>query len=68
MPKNIYDKPSEVVASDGFVLVDGPGPCAVAFTPEAALETAIRLQQGASDAKDQALRSDQDRPAGSGPA
>ena len=53
MPKNIYDKPSDVVASGGFVLMDGPGPSTVTFTPGAALETASRLQDGARQALEQ---------------
>lgn len=55
MPKNIYDKPSDVIASGGFVLVDGPGSCAIAFTPDAALETASRLRQCAADAEEQEI-------------
>ncbi len=53
MPKNIYDKPSDVVASGGFVLMDGPGTNTITFTPGAALETASRLQVGARQAIEQ---------------
>jgi hypothetical protein len=43
MTKELYDKPSEVIADDGKVLVDGPDGVDVALTPDAALETADRL-------------------------
>jgi hypothetical protein len=43
MAKERYDKPSEVIASDGFVLVDGPDHVDVALTPQAARETGRRL-------------------------
>lgn len=43
MEKKTYSKPSEVVAEDGRVLVDGPDAVDVALTPEAALETGDRL-------------------------
>jgi hypothetical protein len=60
MPKNIYDKPSDVVASGGFVLMDGPGSCHVTFTPGAALETASRLQDGARQAIEQGPAEEED--------
>jgi hypothetical protein len=37
MIKPTYDKPSEVVADQGKVLVDGPDHVDVALTPQAAL-------------------------------
>jgi hypothetical protein len=43
MAKERYDKPSEVIAVDGAVLVDGPGNVDVALMPEAARETGRRL-------------------------
>lgn len=50
MAKELYDKPSEVVADDGKVLVDGPDHVDVALTPAAALETANRLTDEAARA------------------
>ena len=48
MDKETYSKPSEVVADEGKVLVDGPDGVDVALTPEAAVETGGRLMdQGA---------------------
>ena len=41
--ERIYDTPSEVVAEQGEVIVDGPDGVAVSLTPEAALETSDRL-------------------------
>jgi len=43
MPEQTYSKPSEVVAVEGKVLVDGPDHVHFAFTPEAAAETGARL-------------------------
>jgi hypothetical protein len=40
----IYPEPSDVKAKDGAVEVDGPDDVDVAFTPEAAEETAQRLE------------------------
>lgn len=45
-----YSRPSDVVGSDGRVLVDGPDAVDVALTPEAADETAKRLAKAAKDA------------------
>lgn len=53
MAKECYDKPSEVIASDGFVLVDGPGQVDVALTPDAARETGRRLTTQADVADQQ---------------
>lgn len=48
-----YSKPSDVVAEDGRVLVDGPDGVDVALTPEAALETGGRLIDEAAKAAGQ---------------
>lgn len=56
MPDKIYDKPSEVAARDGVVIVDGPDSVAVLLTPEAAEETSHRLLDGAMQAQGQRLR------------
>jgi hypothetical protein len=50
-----YDEPSEVVAEDGEVLVDGPDGVAVTLTPDAAAETSQRLLIGAAKAQGQKL-------------
>jgi hypothetical protein len=43
MSDETYSKPSEMVAEDGKVRVDGPDHVDVALTPEAAIETGHRL-------------------------
>lgn len=43
MSNETYSKPSDVVAEDGKVRVDGPDHVDVALTPEAAIETGHRL-------------------------
>lgn len=43
MSKRTYNKPSEVVAELGRVLVDGPDSIDLAFSPDAAVETGARL-------------------------
>lgn len=48
-----YSKPSDVVAIDGKVLVDGPDSVDVALTPEAAEETGGRLIEQAAKAAGQ---------------
>lgn len=53
MTKDTYAKPSDVVAEDGRVLVDGPDSVDVALTPDAALETAHRLVDEAARAAGQ---------------
>jgi len=47
------DRPSEVTATDGRVLVDGPGGVAITFTVAAARETGLRLQRAADEAAEQ---------------
>lgn len=49
----VYDKPSDVSAEDGTVMVDGPDGVAVSLTPEAAEETSNRLLDGATEASEQ---------------
>ena len=49
-----YNKPSEVVAADGKVLIDGPDGVDIALTPEAAEETGARLIDQAAKAAGQA--------------
>jgi hypothetical protein len=53
MARPTFDKPSEVVADKGRVLVDGPDSVDVALTPEAALETGGRLLDQAAQAAGQ---------------
>jgi hypothetical protein len=53
MSRETYEKPSDVVAEDGRVLVDGPDHVDVALTPEAALETGSRLIDEAGKAASQ---------------
>ena len=45
-----YDRPSDVVAEEGEVLVDGPDGVAVSLTPRAAEETSRRLFDAAAEA------------------
>lgn len=54
MKKATYTKPSEVVAEDGRVLVDGPDGVDVALSPDAAVETGGRLIDAAAEAARQA--------------
>lgn len=49
----IYDTPSQVVAKDGKVVVDGPDGVAVTLTPDAAIETSHRLLDGGVTAQGQ---------------
>lgn len=51
-PRN---EPSEVVAEEGEVMMDGPGGYTISFTPEAALETSERLLLGGLEAQGQIL-------------
>lgn len=53
MDGQLHDEASHVTAEDAEVHVDGPNGVAVALTPEAALETADRLTDGARDAAGQ---------------
>ena len=47
MGNQLYNEASKIVAEQGEVQVDGPNGVAIALTPEAALETANRLNDGA---------------------
>ena len=49
-----HSQPSDVVAEQGDVIVEGPDGVAVTLTPEAAEETARRMMQAAEDARRQA--------------
>ena len=53
MARASHDSPSEVDAEQGQVLIDGPDGIAFSFTPDAADETARRLQRGAAKARTQ---------------
>jgi len=55
MAKNVHDKPSDVTAEEGEVMVDGPDAVAVTMTPEAAAETSHRLLLAAAKARGQQL-------------
>lgn len=60
MARKTYDKPSDVVAEAGRVLMDGPGEVDVAYTPEAARETGGRLIGAAQTASSQQQQAEQD--------
>jgi hypothetical protein len=51
MPDKIYDVPARVSASRGKVREEKPDGGGADFTPEAALETAERLEKAAVEAK-----------------
>ena len=53
MTERTYDKPSDVSAEGGDVIVDGPDGVAVTLTPEAARETSDRLMDKAVEASGQ---------------
>lgn len=57
-----HDRPSQVAAEEGEVLVDGPGGLAMTMTPEAAEETARRLLDAASEARGQSTARNRARP------
>ena len=48
-----FAQPSEVIAEEGDVLVEGPDGVAVSLTPDAAEETARRLVEAAAEARRQ---------------
>ena len=52
-PTGPSDKPSDVDAEQGEVLVEGPDGVMISFTPQAAAETGNRLQSSAGKAQDQ---------------
>ena len=49
-----HSDPSDVVAEQGDIIVEGPDGVAVTFTPDAAEETGRRLIEAASEARRQA--------------
>ena len=51
--RTVYDKPSDVSAEQGEVIIDGPDGVAVSLTPEAARETSSRLLRAADEAAGQ---------------
>lgn len=51
--KQVFDQPCEADAVDGAVEVDGPNEIAIALTPEAAEESATRLEDEAMKARGQ---------------
>lgn len=53
MSKETYSRPSDVIAVDGKVLIDGPDHIDIAMTPEAAAETGSRLIDQAARAAGQ---------------
>ena len=53
MSEKTQDRPSEVNAEDGQVIVDGPDGVAVTLTPDAAIETSHRLLDGGLTAEGQ---------------
>lgn len=53
MTQETYSRPSDVIAEDGKVLMDGPDNVNVAMTPEAAAETGARLIDQAARAAGQ---------------
>ncbi|HEV2867549.1 MAG TPA: hypothetical protein VGX37_13650 [Allosphingosinicella sp.] len=48
-----HTDPSEVMAEEGEVIVEGPNGVAVTLTPEAAEETGRRMMRAASEARRQ---------------
>jgi hypothetical protein len=50
MGRDVHDKPSEVSAEQGEVILDGPDGVAVSMTPGAASETSKRLRSAAEEA------------------
>lgn len=51
--EHVYNEPSKVTAKAGKVFLDGPDAVDVKLTPEAAEETADRLEEGAALAQGQ---------------
>ena len=50
MSRKAFDRPSNVSANEGEVVVDGPDGIAYSMTPEAAAETSDRLLEQAARA------------------
>lgn len=53
-----HGDPSDVMAEEGEVIVEGPNGVAVTLTPEAAEETARRMARAASEARRQQGKKD----------
>lgn len=58
--ENVFDEPSDVEATNGVVIVCGPGAVNVRLTPDAAEETSHRLLTGALKARGQIYFSEDD--------
>jgi hypothetical protein len=52
----VCDRPSEVTAEEGDVIIDGPDGVAVTMTPDAAIETSHRLLKAGLLAQGQRLQ------------
>ncbi len=50
---NAHGEPSDVVAEQGDVIVEGPDGVAVTLTPDAAEETGRRMMKAAAEAREQ---------------
>ncbi|HEX8623941.1 MAG TPA: hypothetical protein VF782_02560 [Allosphingosinicella sp.] len=61
MTGKAHDRPADVDAEDGDVIVVGPGGIAYSFTPEAAEETSDRMLFGAAKARGQQIREEERR-------
>lgn len=55
---DVFDSPMSVMAIEGRVVVTGPDGLSGALTPQAARESARRLQQAADDAEERQGRGD----------
>ena len=62
LQREIHDKPSDVSAKEGQVIVDGPDGVAVNMTPEAAVETSHRLLDKGTEAAGQRRFRETDHP------
>ena len=51
----VHAQPSDVIAEEGKVIVEGPNGVAITFVPDAAEETGRRLLQAAADARAQPI-------------
>lgn len=56
----VHDTPSEVVAEEGVVMVEGPDGVDVSLTPEAAVETSDRLLEGGMKARGQQINAERE--------
>ena len=60
---NSHGDPSDVMAEQGEVIVEGPNGVAVTLTPDAAEETGRRMMRAATDARRQADGREGEEPA-----